>query len=229
MDDIAAIAAEPRQLAGRSTTRALRRSGRVPAVIYGDDKETLMVSIDGRDLEREIGRGGFGNRLYDVTINGTTHRVLPREVQVDPVTDVPIHIDFLRLSARARVRLMVPVTFTDEEESPGLKRGGVLNIVRHEIEFFCRADAIPQEISLSLSGLDIGGSIHINDVTLPEGVSPTIADRNFTIATIAAPTTQVEEEVEEEEAVEGEEGEIVEGEEGAEPATREAPAESESK
>ena len=227
MDDITAISAEPREMAGRGAARALRRSGRVPAVIYGDDKDTLLVSVDSRDLHREIGRGGFGNRLYDVAVNGGTHRVLPREIQVDPVTDVPLHVDFLRLGARARVRLMVPVAFADEEESPGLKRGGVLNVVRHEIEFFCRADAIPQVIGLSLSGLDIGDSIHINDVTLPEGVSPTIADRNFTIATIAAPTTQVEEEVEEEE--EGVEGEVVEGEEGAEPAAGEVPAETEPK
>ena len=216
MDEVVAITAQPRDSAGRGVSRALRRAGRIPAIVYGGDQNNLLVSVELRQLAREIHRGGFGNRLYDVEIAGEKHRVLPRELQVDPVTDVPVHVDFLRLSGAARVNLMVPMVFIDEEGSPGLKRGGVLNVVRYDVEFECRADAIPQSIVVSLDGLDIGDSVHIRDVTLPEGVRPTISDRNFTVATIAAPTVQVEEEVEEVEEEEGIEGEAVEGEAEAE-------------
>ena len=224
MDEVTTIAAEQREGRGTGGARALRQSGRIPAVVYGDHKDNLHVSIDLRDLSREISRGGFANRLYDLDVGGEKYRVLPREIQLDPVTDRPIHLDFLRLGASAQVRLMVPMIFTDDEESPGIKRGGVLNVVRHEIELQCRADAIPESITTSLAGLDIGDGVHINDIALPEGTSPTITDRNFTIATIAAPTVQVEEEIEEEE-IEGEEGEILEGEEGAEEEGAEAPDE----
>ena len=216
MDEVVAITAQPRDSAGRGVSRALRRAGRIPAIVYGGDQNNLLVSVELRQLAREIHRGGFGNRLYDVEIAGEKHRVLPRELQVDPVTDVPVHVDFLRLSGAARVNLMVPMVFIDEEGSPGLKRGGVLNVVRYDVEFECRADAIPQSIVVSLDGLDIGDSVHIRDVTLPEGVRPTISDHNFTVATIAAPTVQVEEEVEEVEEEEGIEGEAVEGEGEAE-------------
>ena len=217
MDEVTTIAAEHREGRGTGGARALRQSGRIPAVVYGDHKDNLHVSVDLRDLRREISRGGFANRLYDLDVGGEKHRVLPREIQLHPVTDRPIHIDFLRLGASAEVRLMVPMVFTDDEKSPGIKRGGVLNVVRHEIELLCRAYAIPESITTSIAGLDIGDGVHINDIALPEGTSPTITDRNFTIATIAAPTVQVEEEVEEEEieGKEGEEGEIPEGEEGA--------------
>lgn len=218
MDEVVAITAQPRDSAGRGVSRALRRAGRIPAIVYGGDQNNLLVSVELRQLAREIHRGGFGNRLYDVEIAGEKHRVLPRELQVDPVTDVPVHVDFLRLSGAARVNLMVPMVFIDEEGSPGLKRGGVLNVVRYDVEFECRADAIPQSIVVSLDGLDIGDSVHIRDVALPEGVRPTISDRNFTVATIAAPTVQVEEEVEEVEEEEGIEGEAVEGEAEAESA-----------
>ena len=216
MDEVVAITAQPRDSAGRGVSRALRRAGRIPAIVYGGDQNNLLVSVELRQLAREIHRGGFGNRLYDVEIAGEKHRVLPRELQVDPVTDVPVHVDFLRLSGAARVNLMVPMVFIDEEGSPSLKRGGVLNVVRYDVEFECRADAIPQSIVVSLDGLDIGDSVHIRDVTLPEGVRPTISDHNFTVATIAAPTVQVEEEVEEVEEEEGIEGEAVEGEGEAE-------------
>lgn len=213
MDEVTTLTAEPRESRGTGGARALRRGGRIPAVVYGDQKDNLHVSVALRDLSREISRGGFANRLCDLEVDGEAHRVLPREIQLDPVTDRPIHVDFLRLSASAQVRLMVPMVFTDDEASPGLKRGGVLNVVRHEIELLCRADAIPERVTASLAGLDIGASVHINDIALPGGTSPTIGDRNFTIATIAAPTVQVEGEVEEE--VEGEEGEGPEGEEAA--------------
>ena len=208
------IAAEPRSAQGRGAARAARRAGRIPGIVYGAGAEPVMVTVGAKELDRAIESGGFANRLCDLKINGETTRVLPREIQRDPVSDHPLHIDFLRLSADSLVTIMVPTAYIDEEESPGLKRGGVLNIVRHDIELRVRADAIPESIVISLDGLDIGDSVHISGVSLPEGAKPTIVDRDFTIATIAAPTIHVEEEVEEEEDLEGEEG--IEGEEGAE-------------
>ena len=215
MADTTAFSGEIRERIGRGGARELRRSGRVPATIYGDNNENVSISVEMRELQRDLQRPGFTNRLCEVVVGSNKVRVLPREVQVDPVTDTPIHVDFMRISPRARVRLNVPVSFINEEESPGIKRGGVLNVVRHEIEFYCRADAIPESIVISLDGLDIGDGVHISSVTLPEGVNPTITDRDFTIATIAAPTVHVEEEPEEE-GLEGEDGEDGEGTEGAE-------------
>ena len=210
---------------GRGAARALRRSGRVPAIIYGDDNDNVSVSIAIRELLRDLQRPGFTNRLCEIAVGDEKVRVLPREVQVDPVTDTPIHVDFMRVSPRARVRLNVPVSFVDEEAAPGIRRGGILNVVRHQIELHCRADAIPEVIVISLEGLDIGDSVHISSVTLPEGVAPTITDRDFTIATIAAPTVHVEEEPEAEELVD-EEGRAVEpgeaeGEAAGQPAAQE--------
>jgi large subunit ribosomal protein L25 len=205
------MAAQARDRVGKGTARAARRNGMVPCVIYGNKKPAVSVLLERRIVERELHKGGFTNRLYDVDVEGKSEQVLPRDVQLHPITDLPMHVDFLRLSSATQIKIMVPVTFLDDEESPGLKRGGVLNVVRHEIEFSCRADAIPETIEISLDGLDIGDSIHISQVKLPDGVEPTITDRDFTIATIAAPTVATEEE--EAEAAEGEaEGEAAEGE-----------------
>ena len=215
MSDEPGLAAEPREGVGRGSARSARRGGRVPAVVYGGTEPPLSVTVDERTLVREYHKGGFANRLLDLEVGGQKQRVLPREIQLHPVSDRVLHVDFLRLAADAQVRIAVRVVFVDEEESPGIKRGGVLNVVRYEIEFMCRADSIPEQIVCSLEGLDIGDGIHIEDVDLPEGVTPTITDRNFTIATVAAPTIHVEEEVEseEDELLEGEEGEEgVEGE-----------------
>ena len=222
MAEVTILEALVREKAGRGSARAARRDNRVPAVVYGGDEPPMIISIDGRVLLRELHKGGFTNKLIDLKVDGKSYRVLPRETQLDPVTDVVIHVDFLRLAEDAAVRIMVPVVFTDDEESPGLTRGGVLNVVRHEIELICPADSLPQKIVISLAGLDIGDGVHINDVTLPEGARPTITDRNFTIATIAAPTIHVEEVVEEEEEEEeiGEEGEEIEGEPGEEEAEK---------
>jgi large subunit ribosomal protein L25 len=183
----------------------------------------VTITVDERTLVREYDKGGFANRLLDLKVGGDTYRVLPREIQLHPVSDRLLHVDFLRLTAESQIRISVPAVFINDEESPGLKRGGVLNVVRYEIELMCRADSIPEQIVCDLTGLDIGDGVHIEDVELPEGVSPTIADRNFTIATVAAPTIHVEEEVEgeEEELLEGEEGEVAEGEEGDEGAPAE--------
>ena len=216
MAEILTIAAQRRERAGKGPARAARRAGRVPGVIYGSKKDPAMITLDPRELERELKTGGFLATIYNVSIDQDKERVLPRDVQFDPVTDRAIHVDFLRVSAATSVTVQVPVNFLNEEESPGLKRGGLLNVVRHEIEMTCRADAIPSGIDIDLTGLDIGDSIHISMITLPDGVAPTITDRDFTVATIAAPTVvQEDEEAEEgDELEEGVEGEIEEGAEG---------------
>jgi len=223
MTEIHKLAAEPRERAGKGAARAARRAGRLPGVIYGAKKDPVTLTVDPRDLRREISQGSFFATLFDIQVNGGAERVLPRDLQLHPVTDQPLHVDFLRVSAATRIDVNVLVVFLNEEESPGLKRGGVLNVVRHEVELNCRADAIPQQIELDLTGRDIGDSLHISEVVLPDGVQPTITDRDFTIASIAAPSVMVEEE---EEAAAAAEGEVPEGEEAAE---GEQPAEGEKK
>jgi len=211
MADRAMIVAEPRAARGKGGARAGRRAGRLPGVVYGRGEATVPVSVDAATLSLEYRRGGFFSRLYELTLAGEAMRVLPRDVQLDPVTDVPLHVDFLRLAADSRIDVDVAVHFVNDEECPGLRRGGVLNVVRHSVELNCRADAIPEFVTVDLTGLDIGDSVHISAVPLPEGVHPTIADRDFTVATIAAPTVVAEEEAAE---AEGEEAEAAEGEEG---------------
>lgn len=217
MVEITSIAAEARPNAGKGPARALRRAGRVPGVIYGAKKSPVMISLDPRDIWRALKSGSFLATVYDVQVDGKTERVLPRDIQFHPVSDDPTHVDFLRVSAATSVTVHVPVHFLNEEAAPGLKRGGLLNVVRHDIEMICRADAIPPHIEIDLAGLEIGDSVHISMVTLPDGVTPTITDRDFTIATIAAPTVVRDEAAEEaaaEEAAEGEEAEeAAEGEE----------------
>jgi large subunit ribosomal protein L25 len=214
MSEINKLSAEPRERAGKGAARAARRAGRVPGVIYGAKKDPVMITLDPADLRQEIMGGGFFAKLFDVAVGGGSERVLPRDLQLHPVTDRPIHVDFLRVSRDTRLNVMVPVVFLNEEESPGLKRGGVLNVVRYEVELSCQADAIPPQIEIDLTGREIGDSAHISEVTLPEGVEATITDRDFTIATIAAPSVIREEAAEAAEAAEGEvpEGEVPEGE-----------------
>ncbi len=221
MVNVVTMPAQTRERAGKGPARATRRAGRVPGVVYGANQDPVLISMDPRDLLRGLKTGTFLSTLYELDIAGTKERVLPRDVQFDPVSDRPLHADFLRVSESTEVTVDVPVEFLNEEASPGLTRGGLLNIVRHEIEMECRADSIPQHIEVDLTGLDIGDSVHISMVKLPEGVRPTITDRDFTIATIAAPTV-VRDEAEEQAAAaaaaaaEGEEGEEEEGEEKGE-------------
>ena len=214
MVEVVQFHGEARAGAGRGASRALRRAGKVPAVVYGAGKDNELVSVDRRTLAREYQRGGFANRLVDLSVGGESQRVLPREIQLDPVSDAPVHVDFLRLAPGSEVRLMVPVEFIDEDLSPGIKRGGLVNIVRHEVELICRADSIPEHLTASLNGLDIGDSVHISNITLPANVRPVITDRDFTVATVAAPTVIVEDEAKPA-AAEGEEA-VAEGAEGAE-------------
>jgi large subunit ribosomal protein L25 len=217
MADIQTIAAASRERGGKGTARAARRAGKVPAVIYGNNEEPILITVDRIKLEQEINKSGFMIRLLNVEVDDKKHRVLPRDTQFHPVTDRPIHVDFLRYSAERRLTVEVPVRFLNEDDSPGLKTGGVINVVRHAIEVACVADSIPENFEIDLAGLEIGDSIHASALILSEGVELTITDRDFTIATIAAPTVMaVEEEVENEEGVEGEEGSETEAAEDAE-------------
>ncbi len=196
MTQIVPFSAEARDRAGKGTARQTRRDGRVPAVIYGGKQAPIMISLDKFAFNRVLNQPGFFTHLFDITVDGATHRVLPRDVQFHPVTDAPLHVDFLRVSADTRTHVQVPVEFVDQEKSPGLKRGGVLNIVRHELDVTVSAGNIPESITISCEGFDVGDSIHISAVKLPEGVTSTITDRDFTIATIVAPSGLKSEEAE---------------------------------
>jgi large subunit ribosomal protein L25 len=188
MSEALTLAAETRDRAGKGASRALRREGRVPAVVYGGKEEPLGIHVEERVLSRMLGTGHFTNSIVMIDVGGKQVRTLPKDVHFHPVTDRPLHVDFLRLAKDATVEVEVPVLFVNEEASPGLKRGGVLNIVRHELELVCDADKIPDDIQIDVTGLDIGDSIHISNVTLPAGSTSAITDRDFTIATIVAPS-----------------------------------------
>jgi large subunit ribosomal protein L25 len=184
MSDTLTLAAETRDRVGKGASRSLRRQGRVPAVIYGRNREPKSIHLEEKALARALATGHF----FTTVVMLAGERTLPKDVHFHPVTDRPIHVDFLRVGEHSTVTVAVPVTFTDEEDSAYLKQGGVLNVVRHEIELVCDAANIPTEISVSLKGREIGDSIHISDVTLPNGVEPSVDDRDFTIATVVPPT-----------------------------------------
>ena len=188
------LPAEARERAGKGASRELRRNGRVPAVIYGDKKEPVSVHVEEKLLAKMLSTGHFMNTVVMVDAGGEPHRTLPKDVQFHPVSSRPIHVDFLRIGEHSQVNVNVPVHFTDEEASPGIKRGGVLNIVRHDLELICDASEIPEQIDISLTGLDIGDSIHISSITLPKGSKSAIDDRDFTIATVVAPSAMKSEE-----------------------------------
>ena len=188
MSDTLILPAETRERAGKGASRALRREGRVPAVVYGGKEEPLSIHVEEKLLVKQLGTGHFLNSIVEIEVGGKKLRTLPKDVAFHPVTDRPLHADFLRLSKDSTVHVNVPVLFTNEEASPGLKRGGVLNIVRHELELICEADKIPEDIQIDVTGFDIGESIHISAVTLPKGSTSAITDRDFTIATIIAPS-----------------------------------------
>ncbi|MAR88411.1 MAG: 50S ribosomal protein L25/general stress protein Ctc [Rhodospirillaceae bacterium] len=188
MTDITVLTANAREKVGKGSAREARRQGNIPAVIYGDKKSPIPIVVEQKILVRHLSTGGFFNTLFDIDVNGELNRVLPRDVQLHPVTDVPEHVDFLRVSATTKVSVEVPVEFIGDDVSPGIKSGGVLNVVRYTVEVSCTPDLIPNTLLLDLSSAEIGDSLHISAVNLPEGVTPTISDRDFTIATIVAPT-----------------------------------------
>jgi len=184
--EIIALKATARPRAGKGAARQARREGNIPAVIYGDKQTPEIIALEFNELWKQFLRGQFTLSVFDIDIAGKSKvRVIPRDVQLDPVKDFPVHVDFLRIGKDGIIRVAVPVRFINESLSPGLKRGGVLNIVRHEIEVFCPYDRIPAAFEIDLDGVEIGRSIHISSVNLPEGVSPVISNRDFTIATIA--------------------------------------------
>jgi len=215
MSEALTLPAEARDRAGKGASRALRREGRVPAVIYGGKEEPTPIHVEAKELVRQLGSGHFMNSIVMIDVGGKMVRTLPKDVTLHPVSDRPLHVDFLRLSKDSKIQVAVPVVFVNEEASPGLKKGAVLNVVRHELELVCESDKIPEEIQLDVTGLDVGDSIHISHVKLPEGSLSAITDRDFTIATIVAPSAMKQ--------TEGEEGATVEA--GAVPTADEGEAE----
>jgi len=193
MPEIVTLSAERRARPGKGAARATRRTGRVPGIIYGGDGDPMPISLERRDLSRVLAKRGFLATVVEVKVGGTVHRALPREVQYQPATDQPLHVDFMRVGADTQVTVTVPVAFINHEMSVGLRRGGMLNIVRHGISLICQVDNIPEQLVVDLNGLDIGDSVHISAVTLPPGSGLAITDRDFTIASIAASSAVREE------------------------------------
>ena len=204
MAETTIVNANLRNNLGKGPARAIRRSGRIPAIIFGDKKDTVSIDIEEREYKKLMNQSAIFSRLIDISLEGKSNIVLTRDIQFHPVTENPLHIDFLRLGKGSSIAVSIPVSFINEELSPGLKSGGVLNTVRFELELECPADSIPEKIEIDLEGSVVGDTIHISAVKLPDGVKPTIVDRDFTIATIAAPTIMVEPSVDE---IDGEETE----------------------
>ncbi|SMQ71891.1 large subunit ribosomal protein L25 [Devosia lucknowensis] len=182
------LKAQARDGVGKGAAREARRQGLVPAVIYGDKKPPVTVSVAYKDALKFIYAGGFKSHVLDLDVDGTVHKVIPRDYQLDVVMDQPIHIDFLRVSKGAKINVQVPVHFENEEQSPGLKRGGTLNIVHHTLDLTVSADNIPEFVSVDLTGLDIGDTVHISNIKLPKGTADHSHEDDVTIATIVAPS-----------------------------------------
>jgi len=221
------LKAQVRERVGKGAARALRREEMIPAVIYGDKKPPIPIAIPFKETFRQLHKGGFLTTLANIEVDGETIQTIPRDFQLDPIRDYLVHVDFLRVGKGSRITVEIPVQIINEEESPGLKRGGVVNYVRYTVEVECPFDNIPDAIVCDVTGLDINDSLHISAVPLPDGVEPTIRDRDFTVVTIASSAGQQEELAEaaaeaEAEALEegllpeGEEGEGEEGEDGEE-------------
>ena len=185
MTQVVTLAAEVRAGKGKGSAHAIRRQNKIPAVIYGDKKPPEMISMDLNLVSRHANKTGFFTHLFDLEIGGKKYRVLPRDAQFDPVSDRPIHVDFLRVSASTKVRVAVPVVFVNADKSPGIKRGGTLNVVHHQVEIACSPDKIPAQFTIDLDGLQIGDAVHLSAIKMPEGVKSTTTEKDFTIASIA--------------------------------------------
>ncbi|MBT9289296.1 50S ribosomal protein L25/general stress protein Ctc [Prosthecodimorpha staleyi] len=181
------LQASVRDRVGKGAARLLRRTGNIPAVIYGDKKPPIAIAIDYREADKRLRAGGFMTTVATIAVGGEKILVIPKDYHLDPVKDSLTHIDFLRIGAGSKVTVWVPVHIVGQDKSPGIKRGGAINVVRHEIEFECQADQIPEHVVADVSALEINDSLHISGVKLPEGVKPVIQDRDFTVVTIAAP------------------------------------------
>lgn len=215
-----ALKAEGRNRAGKGVARALRRENKIPAVIYGDKKDALPISLSSHEVTLEYHKGHMSTMICKLDVDGKENLVLVRDIQLHPVNDRVMHIDFLRVTEATKVEIQVPVHFINQEASPGLKdAGGVLNVVRHELELLCSVMSIPEQVDVDLTGKNIGDAIHMSDVKLPPGTESVIKDRDFTIATIQEPKEYTEEEIKPIEdpdavAAEGAEGAAAEGAEG---------------
>ena len=198
MSDVTHVSANLRDRVGKGSARAARRAGMVPAVIYGDKQPALGIELEARVIRKIIHEPGIFSRLLNIDVDGKSITVLTRDIQFHPVSDEALHFDFLRVSKSSTVAVAIGVEFINEDKCPGLRIGGVLNVVRHEVELNCPADAIPEKITVDLEGIKVGDSIHISSIELPEGVSPTITDRDFTVATLQSPGGGVKNEDEDE-------------------------------
>lgn len=193
MRDVQQLDAEARSETGKGAAFRARQKGLVPGIVYGGSSRPEPVALGARELERHVNTGTFLTTPFMLkTGDGTTH-VIPRDVQLDPVTDRPVHVDFMRLEKGTKIVLAIPVRFRGHEASPGIKRGGVVNVVRHDIELLCPVENIPEYIEADLTGLEIHGSVHISNIKLPEGVVPVVKERDFTIASIVAPSSVADE------------------------------------
>lgn len=212
MANVGALNVQERDRAGKGAARAVRREGLVPGVIYGDNKEPTLIAMNPRDLFVEMRKPGFAMKVFEISVGKETQKAMAQDVQMHPVRDTPVHVDFRRIGKNTVVNVAIPVQIINEEASPGIKGGGVINMVRHEIEVRARPDALPESFEIDLTGLEIGDSVHISAITMPEGVAPTITDRDFTVITLAAPTVATAAD-DEEDAAAAAEGEEAEGEE----------------
>ena len=181
------IKAEARSQVGKGSARAARRAGLVPAVMYGNKETAVPVTLDANQWRQLMHKPGIFSQLININVNNETHFVLPRDIQQHPVSEEAMHVDFLKVTKNATVAVGIAVEFLNEDKCTGLKLGGVLNIVRSQVELNCPAISIPEKLTVDLEGLNVGHTIHISSIELPEGCTPTITDRDFTVATIAAP------------------------------------------
>lgn len=188
MSEQLTLSAEARDRAGKGASRSLRREGRVPAVIYGNNEDPQIVHVEEKLLNKLLGTGHFFNSVVFIEVGGKKVRTLPKDVAFHPVTDRPLHADFLRVSEHATVQVNVPVHFINEDKAPGIKKGGVLNIVIHDLGLIVDAAEIPDDVTVDLTGLEVGASVHLKDITLPKGAKASDHDENLTIATIVAPS-----------------------------------------
>ena len=186
MSDILEIYAERRD--DNKNPRLIRKDGKIPAIVYGEKKDPLLIALDNKLIKKQIEMSGFFSKQFSINVDGEKHRVLPKDLQLHPVKETILHLDFLRIGENTKVTVSVPVQFINENDCPGLKQGGVINIVRHEIEIKSPVNKIPEMLEIDLKGIEIGDSIHISSVKLDEDVKPLITDRDFTIATLAPPT-----------------------------------------
>lgn len=209
MSDTYVLEGQLRERVGKGASRELRRNSMVPVVIYGDKKDPISLALPYKELSMQLHAGGFMTTLGTIKVDGTEHKVLAKDYQLDPVRDFIEHVDFLRISKNTKVTVDIPVIFENEEDCPGIKKGGILNVVRHTVEVNCPADSIPESFIIDLMPFDMGDSINISSVALPEGIEPTITDRDFTVATIAAPGGAQETEDDEEGAPEAPETEVI--------------------